>query len=484
MPIAKVQLEDGRIARFEVPEGTTPEQVQSFAAQQFAGQKRAAIPRLQDVGQVQEGMVVDTGDGPAVFEGGQFRAIPQSEALTRLQQQGQQRAGDVAREAVLDPNIVERGAVLPVGKTATGESVLAAPEFLAELGRAAAIPGAIAEGAPFGSEEITDVATIASPNPKDAVSKVSRVARNLPKKLVDKAPSTTKLLKRGSRFIENYKKTGDNVSGDDFSTFWVKADDLLKKEGFDAENTPAIARRMNSLAKRAEADEITAQEMINIRRGIGDTIDDVANSAEDKRLATILMEELDDFVVTLPGTEKWAKGRRIYSKGLKSRRIMDALDMAGEAASGLENGVRIEVRKILRNKRERQRFSKSEVELMKRIVKGDFTANTLKRLAGLGFGSGAQMNRLGGGVAAGAGGGIGAVTGGPVGAFAGAAIPGTIGGAASKALEKRTVNAVKNLRALIAGAKLPEEVIFKDTLLTPRMLSAFTAGAAIPEEEE
>lgn len=31
MPIAKVQLEDGRIARFEVPEGTTPEQVMAFA---------------------------------------------------------------------------------------------------------------------------------------------------------------------------------------------------------------------------------------------------------------------------------------------------------------------------------------------------------------------------------------------------------------------------------------------------------------------
>ncbi len=37
MPIAKVQLEDGRIARLEVPEGTTPEQVQIFAEKQFGG---------------------------------------------------------------------------------------------------------------------------------------------------------------------------------------------------------------------------------------------------------------------------------------------------------------------------------------------------------------------------------------------------------------------------------------------------------------
>jgi hypothetical protein len=39
MPIARVQLPDGRVARLEVPDGTTPEQVQQFAESQF-GQKR------------------------------------------------------------------------------------------------------------------------------------------------------------------------------------------------------------------------------------------------------------------------------------------------------------------------------------------------------------------------------------------------------------------------------------------------------------
>lgn len=36
MPIAKIQLPDGRIAKFEVPEGTTPEQVTEFASKQFS----------------------------------------------------------------------------------------------------------------------------------------------------------------------------------------------------------------------------------------------------------------------------------------------------------------------------------------------------------------------------------------------------------------------------------------------------------------
>ena len=39
MPIAKVQLQDGRIARFEVPDGTTPDEVMQFANTQFGGQE-------------------------------------------------------------------------------------------------------------------------------------------------------------------------------------------------------------------------------------------------------------------------------------------------------------------------------------------------------------------------------------------------------------------------------------------------------------
>lgn len=46
MPIAKFQLEDGRIARFEVPDGTTPEQAQTIMAAHFAQPKPSTAPAL------------------------------------------------------------------------------------------------------------------------------------------------------------------------------------------------------------------------------------------------------------------------------------------------------------------------------------------------------------------------------------------------------------------------------------------------------
>jgi hypothetical protein len=45
MPIAKFQMDDGRIARFEVPEGTTPEQAQSMMQEHFAPTKQPEQPK-------------------------------------------------------------------------------------------------------------------------------------------------------------------------------------------------------------------------------------------------------------------------------------------------------------------------------------------------------------------------------------------------------------------------------------------------------
>lgn len=54
MPIAKIQLPDGRIAKFEVAEGTTPEQVTEFAEQQFSSAPRAAPSSIADLGKARE----------------------------------------------------------------------------------------------------------------------------------------------------------------------------------------------------------------------------------------------------------------------------------------------------------------------------------------------------------------------------------------------------------------------------------------------
>lgn len=54
MPIARVQMPDGRVARLEVPDGTTPEQVTQFVEQQSGGQQAQPVEAAQPEPQPQE----------------------------------------------------------------------------------------------------------------------------------------------------------------------------------------------------------------------------------------------------------------------------------------------------------------------------------------------------------------------------------------------------------------------------------------------
>ena len=48
MPIARFQMPDGRIGRFEVPEGTSPDQATSLIEQYLAGQQQAPAAPPKD----------------------------------------------------------------------------------------------------------------------------------------------------------------------------------------------------------------------------------------------------------------------------------------------------------------------------------------------------------------------------------------------------------------------------------------------------
>lgn len=435
-----------------------------------------AIQAKQEPQTIKAGVPFMTADGPAVLQDGQI--VPMSQEQFDISTGATQTAGQIGRESLgLDPDIVTRGTILPIGKTASGERTLAVPEMLLAAPQAIATGTAATQGAPITGQELVETTLAAAAPATGGVKGVSRIAKaqQLPKKLVKSAPSTKKLIQEGGKRIDDYVKTGDSVSGDDFSMFWVRADDMLRKAGFDEETTPAIAKQMRSLSRRADKDFIEPQEMVNIRRGIKDLMKSPNIEPTDKRLAAKLLDEFDDFALTVPGGQGWKAGRNVYAKGKKSQQIEDALEVAQNTASGVENGIRIELRKILKSPKKSLGFTKEEKQAMQDIVRGNFTRNSLKKLSMLSFGSGQQRNPFAGfGAIAGAG--AGSPFGAP-GAMIGAAVPGAVGAVAQKGLERSTINAVKALRALTAGTKIPESVIFKDTLLTPRALAGITASS-------
>lgn len=197
----------------------------------------------------------------------------------------------------------------------------------------------------------------------------------------------------------------------------------------------------------------------------------VSSEGRDAMFSNMIVDGLDDFV-TKPGAtigggaggkelkeaiSTWGKARRV---GL----VEDAISKAQNAASGFENGLRVEFRKILNNKKLRGQFDQTELSEMARVVQGTAGANLAKLLGKFGFGPGA--NGLGGFL----GGTAGLTFGGPIGAVAA-----TVGASGARKLsEKLTEAAAERAAKVVATPNIPQ--------VAARNGAELIAPAALPLE--
>jgi hypothetical protein len=136
----------------------------------------------------------------------------------------------------------------------------------------------------------------------------------------------------------------------------------------------------------------------------------------------------------------WGRSRRV---GL----IEEAMYRAQNVASGPENGLRIEFRKLLQNPETRKVFSAAERQAIEDVVNGNSLSNLTKLLGKFGFGTNGAGNMLGGTIGFGAG----SVFGGPVAGMLAAGV----GTGARKASEVLTTKAAERAAKVVATPNVP-----------------------------
>lgn len=370
----------------------------------------------------------------------------------------------------LDPNIKTRGELLPFGRNAEGDLVFAVPEIALTLARSVLLPGQAIRGVPIVPEDVTRMAVdVAGPGARSLIGlkKVSKLTA----KQIAEAPTSLDLTAASGKKFKASRQSGARLSPDDYVGFLAGAERDLVEEGIDAGLHPKLTAVFNALTKKIGS-AMDAKELHKIRRTIG--IATESRERDEARIARILRDSFDDFVENLPGTPEWVKARGLYIQARKAETMEEAINRAGNAASGLENGLRIEFTKLLNNARKIRGFSREERAAMQAIVDGDFTTNTLKKIGKFGLGSGRQSTAIGAT--------IGAVTGASV-----AGAPGTAAAllgatAAQKGAERNTLRAAETLRALIAGAR-PEPAQRIEGTAT-RTLGGAAVAPLIENEEE
>jgi hypothetical protein len=206
----------------------------------------------------------------------------------------------------------------------------------------------------------------------------------------------------------------------------------------------------------------------------------VAAKPRDARFAKMIVDGLDDFI-TQPGVAVLPRNRlggggnpnqagndllkaiSMWGRGKKVSLIEEAVQNAENAASGFENGIRNEFRRLLKG--QRHLFSAPEIQALEEVVQGSSLSNLTRLLGKFGFGAGQATNMMGGSVGAG----LGALFGGPVGAMAAAGV----GTGARKLSEVMARRAAERVGRVAATPNIPTF----NRLPTPGVSIPFAAAA-------
>jgi hypothetical protein len=275
---------------------------------------------------------------------------------------------------------------------------------------------------------------------------------------IKNAPAASDLKSAASALFQQVDQAGVTVQPQAFGQFVV---DLARKAKADRINPKldpkayATFEELGGLMGEVlNGRPLTLSELHNMRQ----IAQRAAVSAEgrDAMFAGRIVDALDDFItkpastttangpasgnMLLDAISTWGRARRV---GL----VEDAIARAQNSASGLENGLRVEFRKLLNNRNTSKLFTAAERQEIERVVRGTAGSNALKLLGKFGFGTGSAGNMLGGS--------IGASVGGAVGGLPGALLTTAVGTGARKASEKLTERAAERAARVVATPGVP-----------------------------
>jgi HAMP domain-containing protein len=176
-----------------------------------------------------------------------------------------------------------------------------------------------------------------------------------------------------------------------------------------------------------------------------------SGDADEARIGKIMLRQFEGFIdnVSPQYGQALSDANQAWSQFKKSQLLEDAIERGSRAASGAENGIRIEFNKILNNPKLRRGLTPGQIEAVQQVVEGTTSGNILRRVGKFSPGTGRQgsalISTLGGGFGAA---GAGALTGNAMLGAAGAVAVPAVGYAAQKGSEASTRRLAELARAL------------------------------------
>ena len=232
--------------------------------------------------------------------------------------------------------------------------------------------------------------------------------RNLRKTIVDAAPDIDQIKDASRAVYKEIDESGVTLQPKATSKLINDIDSSLVQAKF----KPKFAgREVNNVIEglREEAGKaLSLSDVDNLRQSVQGVLAGTA-SPNDKRIISTIVDTMDQFLDEA-GPVKFTKGkispseiapkyriaRELWGRARRSELINESFERAGRAASGFENGLVQEFRRILNNKKQIRFFKPEEKAAMQRVVTSTTPGNIAKVVGRFGFSEGHASNVLGG----------------------------------------------------------------------------------------
>lgn len=286
--------------------------------------------------------------------------------------------------------------------------------------------------------------------------KGEKLSNNVAEAIKQAAPDIETIKKAKNLAYNELDNFGVKVQSKVYDNFADKLAIYLKKEGIDPTLTPKSTAALKRIIDEKGSPK-SLQELDIIRKIAKGAANDIDKS--ESRLGTIIVDQLDTGIEKLSDEigGKFKEARGLAQRGFKSQAIDDMIENATHTASGMENGLRIEARKILKNPKRKRGFTSDELRALKEIDLGTTSANIAKFFGKFGISEQQATSMLGVSVGVGGGGALGSMFG-PVGAGVGAIAAPTIGQIAKKTAQRITLNNTKFADDLVRSGKSAKRV--------------------------
>lgn len=211
------------------------------------------------------------------------------------------------------------------------------------------------------------------------------------------APSREELATTASNLFDGLKDARIPSQG-----ILAMSDDVARagrEFGMDPMLMPNASRVADNLADLADdaGRDVAWQDLNILRRQAAVPAGNLANRPE-AAVGSRMIEAIDGFVdeVAPELGEQGAEARRMWGVLRRSELLDGAFERAKTAASGFENGLQIEFRRILRTPKLLRGFNDAEIAAMNRVVNGGVLHGLLRQFGRLGFSLDGGSNAVGG----------------------------------------------------------------------------------------